>query len=166
MNITHIEARSGVALRRALKLSALGVFAVSGLACGGFSNPTTTGPQLGSGGSTSTSNGGSTSVAGFSDTTGASGSFTTGGGGSTGTVGGSTGIAGLQSFEEPSPCIAPAALQGAEFDTESVCGFIVGEAEEVFDFDDSAPLGLDRGHLFQKAVDGYRENEALAHAGE
>ncbi len=91
MNITHIDARSGVALRRALKLSALGAFAVSGLACGGFSNPTTTGPQLGSGGSTS--DGGSTSVAGFTDTTGASGSFTTGGG-STGTVGGSTGIAG------------------------------------------------------------------------
>jgi hypothetical protein len=93
MKITRNEARSGVALDRAIKLSALGALSAL-IACGGFSNPTTSAPPLGSGGSS-----GSTSSA--AGTVGVSGTFgtagtvatSTGGGGDTGTAG-TFGIAG------------------------------------------------------------------------
>jgi hypothetical protein len=117
MNITHLEARSGVALRCALKLSALGVFAATGLACSSFANPATTTPNVGGSSSSagaSSSNGGATNTAGATDT-GISGSFTSGGGGATGIAGdtsisGSTGTAGAGVIPPTAPfCNDPAA---------------------------------------------------------
>jgi hypothetical protein len=118
MNITYLEARSGVALRCALKLSALGAFAVSGLACSNFANPATTTPNVGgssSSGGTSSTSGGATNTAGATDMTGISGSFTSGGGGTTGIAGdtsisGSTSTAGTGIIPPTAPfCSDPSA---------------------------------------------------------
>jgi len=89
MKITRYEARSGAAVARALKLSALGVLTISAatlIACGD-ANPTSSTPHIGnssggSSGSTSSSAGNTSSAAG-----------TLGSGAAAGT-GGSTGIAG------------------------------------------------------------------------
>src|SRR5450432_3346584 len=110
MKITRIEARSGVALGRALKLSALGVLTMSVsalIACGGFDNPTTSAPHIGSGGSagtSSTSNGGSTTTTGGTSSPSAgTGPVASGGGG----TGGDTSIAGTTSVGGTPPATAP-----------------------------------------------------------
>jgi hypothetical protein len=62
------------------------------------------------------------------------------------------GMSRFQLFKQPLARVTPATLQRAELDTEGIRGFFVGEAEEIFDFDDVAPLGLDGVQLVKKII--------------
>ncbi len=104
MKITRYEARSSVALGRALKLSALGLLTMSVsslMACG--STPVNSTPHIGA-------NGGTSSVGGSTTTTGGSsssaGTVATGGGGATGTAG-DTSIAGTTTTGGTAPVTQP-----------------------------------------------------------
>lgn len=99
MKITRYEARSGAAVARALKLSALGVLTVSAVtlvACGD-ANPTSNTPHIGNSGGTSSTGGstnGTAGTLGSGNTGNVAGTVSsTGGGGATGTAG-DTSVAG------------------------------------------------------------------------
>src|ERR1700733_8028853 len=63
-------------------------------------------------------------------------------------------MAGLHMLKEPLPGIAPHALHGANFQTERLGRFFVGESEEVFHLHECAPLRLRFRELLQKPIDG------------
>src|SRR4051812_29071074 len=67
--------------------------------------------------------------------------------------GGPMGIFGFQSFEQPLPGIAPAPLQRPQADIECLGGLVVGETQEVFNFNHLAPVAIHLLHLIEKHID-------------
>jgi hypothetical protein len=73
------------------------------------------------------------------------------------------GIFRSQSFEQPLPGIAPAPLQGPQADIQRIRGLFIGESQEVFNFNDLAPVAIDLLHSTEKHID--REGQVQTGAG-